>query len=509
MIEEATSPLENTPLSKWEYLKETYFGDRPVIIAANRSPITFERNEAGDLTFSRGTGGLITALTGLARYLPVTWIACRRTEVDQEWKSGDVSLDEETSLNIRFLDPGVEAYENYYNVIANPLLWFLQHTLWDLSRSPVISRKTWDAWENGYKTVNQLFAKDIVQRMKNLKESPLVMLQDYHLYLTGRYIREQHQVKPTPTLMHFVHIPWPGPEYWRILPPAMRQTILDGLCAVDLLGFQTREDSLNFIRTVETYLPRVFVKYKDGRVWYRNHSTHVKDFPISIDVEGLRETAASQEVKNYRKEIQELANDYQLILRVDRIEPSKNILRGFQAFQEMLELHPEHLEKVKFLAILIPSRMEVVEYTTYLDDMMAVAGRINAQYGNADWEPIRILASENYPRAIAAMQCSDVLLVNAIADGMNLVAKEGPILNQKNGVLILSERAGAHQQLEPGALIISPCDVYATAEALHQALTMPPASRKEQADLLRWMIEREDIVSWLYAQLEAVKDLNL
>ncbi|HLF89607.1 MAG TPA: trehalose-6-phosphate synthase [Anaerolineales bacterium] len=506
--------LDQTPSNedrflKWHQLQKDYFGDRPVIIAANRGPVTFEKGETGDLYFNRGAGGLVTALTGLARYLPVTWIACARTEADGFWEEGDISLDKDKDIHINFLNPGSQAYEDYYHVIANPLLWFLQHTMWDVSRSPVISRATWDAWEHGYKTVNRLFAEAIVQRIRDLPVSPLVMLQDYHLYLVGRYIRDMLRPKQIPTLLHFVHIPWPGPEYWRILPPAMRQTILDGLCAVDVLGFQTREDGLNFIRTVESYLPRVYVKYKDGRVWYRNHATHIRDFPISIDVESLRHTAASQEVADYREEIKELANGYHLILRVDRIEPSKNILRGFQAFQEMLELHPEHLERVKFLAILIPSRLEVDEYRSYLDDLMAVAGRINAQYGNADWEPIRILASENYPRAIAAMQCYDVLLVNAIADGMNLVAKEGPTVNQKDGVLILSERAGAHQQLEPGALIVSPCDVYATAEALHQALTMPIAQRQKQAALLRWMIEREDIVAWLYSQLETIKDFNL
>ena len=140
---------------------------------------------------------------------------------------------------------------------------------------------------------------------------------------------------------------------------------------------------------------------------------------------------------------------------------------------------------------------------------MATAGRVNANYGDSDWEPVRMLVGESYPRAVAAMQLYDVLLVNAIADGMNLVAKEGPIVNQRDGVLILSERAGARQHLEPGALIISPCDVYATAEALHQALTMPAEERRERAERLRWLIEREDITAWLCRQLETIVELDL
>jgi trehalose 6-phosphate synthase len=312
-----------------------------------------------------------------------------------------------------------------------------------------------------------------------------------------------------PTTLHFVHIPWPGPEYWSILPPEMRQAILEGLCAVDILGFQTREDGLNFLRTCESHLPRAHSNYKRSRVWYRNHATHVRDFPISIDVEALKQLAASQEVAKCRSEILEIATDRRLILRIDRIEPSKNIVRGFQAFEEMLELYPKHREQVTFLALLVPSRLRVDEYRDYMDELMAAAGRINARYGTSGWEPVRIVVGENYPRAVAALQLYDVLLVNAIADGMNLIAKEGPVVNQRHGVLVLSERAGARQQLGSGAIVISPCDIYATAEALHQALVMPPGERQEQAERLRWLIEREDITTWLCHQLETITELNL
>jgi trehalose 6-phosphate synthase len=281
------------------------------------------------------------------------------------------------------------------------------------------------------------------------------------------------------------------------------------LSAVDILGFQTQEDGLNFIRTCESHLPRASVNYKRSRVWYRNHATHVRDFPISLDVEALRRLAASPKVAEHRSEIQNAVRDRQLIVRVDRSEPSKNIIRGFQAFEEMLELYPEHRGRVKFLAILVPSRLGVDEYQDYLNELMAVVGRVNATYGSSDWEPVRLLVGEDYPRAVAALQMYDVLLVNAIADGMNLVAKEGPIVNLRDGVLILSERAGARQQLETASTVISPCDVYATAEALHQALTMPTKERQERAIRLQWLIEREDITDWLCRQLEVVTELNL
>jgi trehalose 6-phosphate synthase len=289
----------------------------------------------------------------------------------------------------------------------------------------------------------------------------------------------------------------------------MRQMILDGLCAVDLLGFQTRDDGLDFIRTCESLLPDAKVNFRRGQVGHRDHLTYVRDFPISIDVEALKQLARSEEVAAYYADFQDMADGQQMVLRIDRTEPSKNIVRGFQAFEELLDVHPEYLERVVFLAVLVPSRIEMEEYRDYLDDLMAAAGRVNATFGTSEWEPIRVLVGENYPRAVAALQLYDVLLVNAIADGMNLVAKEGPIVNQRDGVLVLSERTGARQQLEPGALVISPCDVHMTADVLHLALAMPPEERRERAERLRSSIEREDIDVWLRWQLEALVELNL
>jgi trehalose 6-phosphate synthase len=482
---------------------------RALIVAANRGPVTFEVAEDGRLEPQRGEGGLVTALTGLCWQTGGVWVACARTEADAAWRSGGVTMGEGCEIDVQFLAPDPLAYERYYSVIANPLLWFLQHSMWDVPRAPVIDRTTWQAWDEGYVVVNRLFAEAIAAQVRAASRPTLVMLQDYHLYLVARFLRDMLSPRERPKVLHFVHIPWPGVDYWRILPPAMRQPILDGLCAVDLLGFQTRDDGLDFIRTCESLLPRAHVNYKHGRVWYRHHSTYVRDFPISIDVEALRQLARSAEVTEYRAEFESLVGDRQMILRIDRTEPSKNIVRGFQAFEELLEVHPEYHERVVFLALLVPSRIEVEEYQDYLDDLMAAAGRVNARFGTSEWEPVRVLVGENYPRAVTALQLYDVLLVNAIADGMNLVAKEGPIVNRRDGVLVLSERTGARQQLEPGALVISPCDVHMTADVLHLALAMPPQERRERAECLRSSIEREDIDVWLRWQLEALVELNL
>jgi trehalose 6-phosphate synthase len=226
-------------------------------------------------------------------------------------------------------------------------------------------------------------------------------------------------------------------------------------------------------------------------------------------VDTLKNQASSEIVATYRQEIEGLLGDRQLILRIDRIEPSKNIIRGFQAFQEMLNLYPEHQEKVLFLAILVPSRTEVKEYQDYLSDVMAQVGRINAALATADWEPVRLVVGEKYERALAAMQRYDVLLVNSIADGMNLVAKEGPIVNKGDGQLVLSERTGAREQLESAALVISPCDINATANALHEALIMPIEKRRQLANELREVAEAQDINWWLCEQIKAIVQLQL
>lgn len=480
-----------------------------LIIVSNRGPFSFQKEEDGSLKYQRSGGGLVTALLGLAKTVPSTWIACATSPEDRQWTAGEVELfDEETRINIRFVDPAPEAYEGYYGVIANPLLWFLQHSIWDVANAPVLNRHTWQAWREGYVEVNRMFADAVVDQVRQKRGQPaFIMLQDYHLYLAPRMIRQRLRNRRKMILTHFIHIPWPGPEDWSLLPCEMREAILEGLCAVDLLGFQTREDALNFLRTCESLLPGVRVNYRMGRAVYRNHVTYVRDFPISIDVPATLQEAVSEEAQQYYQQLLEGLGDLRMILRVDRTEPSKNIVRGFLAYEELLETHPEHHQKVQFLALLVPSRLEVEEYQDYLNSIMATAGRINAVFGNSDWEPVRVLVGDSYPRALAAMQLYDVLLVNPVADGMNLVAKEGPSVNQKNGVVVLSERAGAHQQLGEFATVVAPVDVSATAEALNEALMMSEEERKRRADGLKNQIQREDIRLWLCWQLDTLQKI--
>ena len=478
----------------------------PLIIASNRGPVTFTRRSGNTFDARKGSGGVVTAVSAIAREHQPIWIAAAMTEGDRQRAElaraqGEdlIEFGDPPEFRLRFVTPDAEAYHQYYNVISNPLLWFLQHYLWDTPRSPDITKEIWDAWRAGYVVVNRQFADEIVAAIDTVGDDPLVMIQDYHLYLCAGFVRDQ---RPDARLQLFVHIPWPDPDYWRLLPMAIRRSICEGMLGNNIVGFQTPEHGRSFLYTCQAYVPGVEVDYSTSAVHWRGRRIEVRTYPISIDTEAVRRLAYSKEARSHDRYLPNHWNEF-TVLRVDRAEPSKNIVRGFQAFDRFLEAHRDFQGRVNFVAITVPSRMDVLEYQDYLDDVSAVVGRINAKYANVEtgWQPIHLIMGENYPRALAAMKWYDVLLVNSIIDGMNLVAKEGALLNERNGVLILSEGAGAVSQLGEHALIIGPTDVEGTADAIHRALTMPLEERRRRAEGLRNAVESDDVASWFANQV--------
>jgi trehalose 6-phosphate synthase len=289
----------------------------------------------------------------------------------------------------------------------------------------------------------------------------------------------------------------------------MRNSILTSLLESDRVGFQTAKDAFNFVQTCRFYLDGAHSHGRRDAIEYHGRDVGALTYPISIDVEKVRQIAEEPVTRLERSQLLNYVADRKMILRVDRIEPSKNNLRGLEAYSTLLEKYPKHRGKVQMLALLVPSRLVVEEYEDYLREIMAEAGLINAKYSTPFWEPVRIVLGDNYPRAIAAMQIYDVLLVNPIADGMNLVAKEGVLVNDKDGVLILSEYAGAFYELGNHALTVSPFDVYGTAEAMHTALTMSEEERHSRASTLRDIVTQADVREWFAAQVEdALRMLN-
>lgn len=487
-----------------------------MIIASNRGPVEYQLEEDGSFSARRGSGGVVTAVGAVSRYSDLIWVASAMTDGDREralqtLEAGErVIVPPESDVRLRFVLSNPDEYDGYYNRISNPLLWFLQHYLWDTPRAPDINEETWHAWNNGYVKVNEQFANEIVEVAKASSHPPLVMLQDYHLYLVPGRVRE---LMPDIILQHFIHIPWPDPDYWQLLPREMRSAICGSLLGNDVVGFQTDAHARSFMNTCEANLDDVDLDYRNREIHFRGRTTRVAAYPISIDCEAVEAVAAGEDTLFHEEHLANFINEF-TIVRVDRAEPSKNIVRGFLAFDRFLEEFPEFIGRVNFLAYLVPSRLEVLEYVDYLDDINTIVGRVNTKYANAAerdgvaWQPIQVFIGDDYPRALAAMKHYDVLLVNAIFDGMNLVAKEGALLNQRDGVLILSESAGAYQQLGPFSLTVSPTDVEGTAAAIHSALTMNSSKRASWAHDLRDLVRRENIRTWIYTQLEDLADLS-
>lgn len=472
-----------------------------VVIISNRGPFSFEAARDGTFSYTRGQGGLVTALAGLMQHHDVLWVAAALSRDDEQWAlaHGDQpQIIDGTRLQLVCTDK--KRYNQYYNQIANPLLWFIQHQLWDTPRKPDIDKSTWEAWEKGYVAINQQMAEVVAQAVKDEPGPIIIFPQDYHLYMVPHFLRDRlgdrAQIQP------FVHIPWPGPDAWRMLPAEMREALLDSMLQSDRVGFQTKRDAFNFVQTCRFYLPDAHSHGSRDSIAYQGRTIYANAYPISIDVEKVQMLAEEPQTQLLKSTLLNFLGDRKVILRVDRIEPSKNILRGLQAFRALLDNHPKHRGKVHLLMLLVPSRMEVNEYQTYLQEIMAEAGLINAEFSDAFWEPVRIIVGDNYPRAIAAFQIYDVLLVNPIADGMNLVAKEGVLVNQRDGVLLLSEHAGAFYELGDHALTVSPFDIHSTSEAMHRALTMPPAEKQRRAAALRKLVQGAGVKVWFNDQLK-------
>jgi trehalose 6-phosphate synthase len=482
-------------------------GHEPLIVmASNRGPYSFKARPDGSFATRRGEGGLVTALAAVAETQDVLWIAAALSKDDRTWAQQSPNQAQQVgNMHLRLLIPERARYQQYYNIISNPLLWFIQHDLWDNPRQPQITGETWNAWHEGYVAINRQFAETIIDAveaaLRDTPERPVIIFpQDYHLYLVPRFLREHFgdrvQIQP------FIHIPWPSPDSWRILPAEMRTAILESLLMSDRVGFQTRIDAFNFVQNCRLYLTNAHSHGRRDRIEYQNRVTNAFAYPISIDVAKVTALTEDVQTRLLSRPLMSTIGGIRMILRIDRIEPSKNILRGLLAFRALLENHPEHRGKVMMLALLVPSRLEVNEYQTYLQEIMAQVGLINAEFSDELYEPVRVIIGNNYPRAVAALQLYDVLLVNPIADGMNLVAKEGALVNERGGVLVLSELAGVVHELGEYALRISPYDVYSTAEALHLGLTMSPPDRYARAEAMRKQVIEHDVRAWFDLQLQ-------
>jgi len=499
---------EKSNIIRLEELCRSRLAQRRLILASNRGPVDYHLTQNGQLQARRGTGGVVTALSSLSRYIEVDWIASAMGEGDRQvarraqgGRFRGPSADE--NLYLHFVVNPRNTYHKFYSIFCNPLLWFLQHYMWNVARTPNIDHVVYDAWENGYVPVNQAFAQAVIDEATGSELPPIVMLNDYHLYLASGYIRKQI---PDLVIQHFIHIPWPSPSYWQLLPNFMRQAIFRSLCTSDIVGLQTTRDVRSFLQCCQSFIDEAEIDYGQQTVKINGHIVHVKAYPVSIDVVGLKKIISSNKLQEYEEKLRRLCGE-QTIVRVDRAEPSKNIIRGFRAFDMLLERYPQFLGKVKFIAFLVPTRTHLKPYQRYMEEVTQLIETINNKYGTAEWHPIDFFYENNYLQAIAGMRLGDIFLVNAVIDGMNLVAKEGPMVNTRDGVLVLSETVGAHEQLGQNALTVTPTDLEGTTQALYAALTMAPDERNRRATELKRSIEKEDLTNWLWHLLEDATNL--
>jgi trehalose 6-phosphate synthase len=473
----------------------------PLVLVSNRGPVTFQE----DGSIKRGTGGLVTALTGLASHRDAVWIASALTEGDaakaQEERGRPFTVRSPAGgeYQVRLVVSDETAYDRFYNVFANPMLWFIQHYLWDLSNAPDIRRNEIEAFEYGYNVVNEDLALAVIEEIDGT-EHPVVMVHDYHLYTLPGLVR---RARPDAFLHHFIHIPWTQSDAWRVLPGRIRDEIFGGLLANDIIGFHTASYRRNFLQCCRDLMD-LEVDFRRGVVEFGGREVWVRNYPLPIDAKATAAVADSDRTREFERDLLRRRRDA-IVLRVDRADLSKNVLRGFSAFDLFLEQHPEWAERVTFIAQLMPSRTDVPEYAEYLERIEALVAVVNHRHGTPDWMPIQLKLRDDLEEAVASYKHYDVLLVNAMFDGMNLVAKEGPLVNERSGVSVLSENTGAHEELGEFALSVNPFDIQEMADSLHAALTMDADERRTRHEGLRRIVTARDPGDWIDEQLADIR----
>ena len=480
---------------------------RRLILVSNRGPVEHHLTE-GRTEPRRGSGSVVTSLSPLAQAFEFTWVSSAMSEGDRTVASNGAGTSVPSPLPghkiaLRYVTTPRRAYHKYYNVICNPLLWFLQHYMWNPPHNPTVDANVHDAWETGYIAVNESFAKVVVSEARSRELPPVILGHDYHLYLLPEFVRRD---LPEAIIQHYVHVPWPTPLYWNLIPRHIVNRICESLCMADVVGFQTALDRSCFLDTVEEFVAESRVDRLSYTVELHGQLCSAQVYPGSINVSEVQHIANAPRTLEYEARLRRDAGEA-TIVRIDRAEPNKNIVRGFRAYDQLLTTHPELKGRVKFLAFLVPSRTHLRQYQRYMTEVEQAIQQVNSNHGSRDWQPIVPYMENNYAQAVAGMKLYDSLLVNTLVEGMNLVAKEGPVVNKRDGVLVLSQSSGAHSQLAAGALSVAPTDLVGTSEALYRAITMPAAEKKERAALLYRSVSENDNEDWLRRQMVDIATL--
>jgi trehalose 6-phosphate synthase len=484
----------------------TATGQPDLLFVTNRGPLEHRFDAHGILTAERGAGGVVSGLLCAAEGRRVRWISLAMTDADRAASRTTRYSEDVPGLSgvaSRLVDVPAATFRNHYDGFSNRVLWFLQHGL--ASGDSLSPTRLAAYWHEGYVPANEAAARAVVAELAAHDaggDAPPVIFHDYHLYLAPGMVRAR---APRARLQHFIHIPWPEADAWERLPEVMVRRIYAGLAANDVLGFQTARDVRNFLAGAARYLPGS-ISWRAETLRWAGREVRVAAYPIAVTPRAVASLATTPQAQAAAEAILGglgLERGRRLILRVDRVEPTKNIVRGFQAYERLLENEPGLRGTVVFAALLVPSRESLPAYQEEAERVQAAIERINRRFGTRDWQPVVAVYGNDHARALACMRRYDVLLVNPLIDGMNLVAKEGGIVNERDGVIILSTEAGAHTQLAEGVLSVNPRDVAQTARALRTALSLSPTERAALASRVRRVVLRESAGAWLERQLAA------
>jgi trehalose 6-phosphate synthase len=473
--------------------------DASVLVASNRGPLSYLADERGELTARRGGGGMISALEGHEQ--PITWVCAALTDGDRAAaraaRDGRLSTPGGAGGGeqiVRMLELDRVIFDRAYNAVANRTLWFISHLLFDTASAPTFGHVwagDWAAYEEYCACFAQALAEDAAPDAK-------VLIQDYHLVLAPRMLRD---LRPQLRISHFTHTPWASPDYFRMLPDAVARQILRGMLGADLLGFHCRRWADAFLACCDAVLN---ASVAGDDVTFEGRTTTVAVTPLGVDGPELRLRAEAADVASRMQLLSEQVDGRRLLLRIDRTELSKNIVRGLESYREMLRAHPEVHGEVVHLAFAYPSRHDLPEYREYTAAVQRIASDISEEFGRPGWEPVGLEVSDDFPRSLAAYAMADVLVVNPVRDGMNLVAKEGPVLSQRDLALVLSREAGAAAELGGDALVVNPYDVIQTGEAMWDALQMLAAERAARCERLAAASVAMPPSRWFTTQLDAL-----
>jgi trehalose 6-phosphate synthase len=492
-------------------------GEGRILVASNRGPVSFRLDDNGRLSTRRGGGGLVSGLSSVADQMDSLWVCAALSDADRTAvrgaSGGRLGLDGQPGgSGVRMLDIPPATFQRAYNAVANSTLWFVHHMLYDTPNQPHFGISFRREWES-YRAYNRAFADALAQEAgpenagapgsgtEAARGAPVrAMVQDYHLALVPRMLAER---RPDVAIAHFSHTPWAPPDYYRMLPDDVGRELLEGMLGADHAGFLCQRWADRFADCCEAILGAQVDRARQ-QVTYHGHVTGIGVHPLGVDAAELTSRARQPDVQARIATLAETTRGRKLIVRIDRTELSKNIVRGLAAYRELLISHPQWRGRVVHVAFAYPSRHDLPEYREYTARVQRMASEISEEFSTEDWDPLILQVDDDYPRSLAAYRLADVLLVNPIRDGMNLVAKEGPVLSDHGCALVLSRESGAAAELSGDALIINPFDISATARALHQALEMPDTERKRRSAALAKAAAALPPSQWLADQLAAL-----